>query len=273
MLIQKIEDIMESIAPSSLAESWDNPGWQIKPSKREIQALLLTIDVTTEVAKEAIDKHVDVIISHHPLFFHEVHSIDLDSYQGKLVKLILQNEIAVWTSHTNLDSVPTGTSFSIARALSLQDIRVLRPWSMRLPEGFPKDNVGKGAIGHLEHPISTEELTRHVGDVLGTDLVGSTSSSTDPLHSLIAVAAGVGSHLIPEALKAGASAMVTSDVKYHEALSARQAGLTVINADHYFAERLLLEPLANMLRQRVSIPIHISAIPTTPFVSCKQTRG
>ena len=70
MILQDIINIIESVAPLSYQESWDNSGLQVGDRNAEVNAALLTVDVTESVVNEAIDKHCDLIISHHPLLFH-----------------------------------------------------------------------------------------------------------------------------------------------------------------------------------------------------------
>ena len=67
MILQDIINIIESVAPLSYQEAWDNSGLQVGDRNAEIHAALLTVDVTESVVDEAIEKHCDLIISHHPL--------------------------------------------------------------------------------------------------------------------------------------------------------------------------------------------------------------
>ncbi len=76
---------IEKIAPEDIAESWDNVGLIIASPEDKIQNIMLTLDVTLEVIREAIEKKVDLIISHHPMIFEPLKKINSDEYMGKMI--------------------------------------------------------------------------------------------------------------------------------------------------------------------------------------------
>ncbi len=130
MKARRIAKIIEDFAPLNLAEKWDNVGFQIGSRNKEVKKVLVTLDITDETIKEAIDEDVDMVISHHPFFFNGIKRIDLDSYKGKLIKDILDNDIVIYSAHTNLDKARYGINELIAIRLDLKDIKVLKPDSI-----------------------------------------------------------------------------------------------------------------------------------------------
>ena len=120
---QSIIEIMEKIAPPYLAQSWDNVGLLVGDSYRDVQNIMVTLDVTMEVVDEAINKNVDLIISHHPLIFKPIKSINKSNPLGKTLHRLIKHEIAVYCSHTNLDSAPNGTNQVLAQIIGLKDIK------------------------------------------------------------------------------------------------------------------------------------------------------
>lgn len=117
--------LFEEIAPGSLAESWDNVGWQVRVPGRPVSGILLALDVTKEVVAEAAASGCNVIFAHHPVLFKPVSSLDLGTPMGSLVAEVVRSGISVWVAHTNLDVAQGGTSFALARALGLEDPALL----------------------------------------------------------------------------------------------------------------------------------------------------
>ena len=89
----KFQNIFEEYFPRSLAYNWDNVGLQIGSLNREINNVLLSLDLTLEVVKEAIKKGCELILVHHPLIFSPIKAITTDNYQGKIIELLIKNDI------------------------------------------------------------------------------------------------------------------------------------------------------------------------------------
>ena len=86
MILQDIINIIESVAPLSYQEAWDNSGLQVGDRNAEIHAALLTVDVTESIVDEAIEKHCDFIISHHPLLFRGLKQLTGSTPQERCVE-------------------------------------------------------------------------------------------------------------------------------------------------------------------------------------------
>lgn len=117
--------LLGEMVPSSLAESWDNPGWQVRIPGQAVSGILLTMDVAHGVVDEAARLGCNLIFAHHPLLFKPIKTLDLGNPLGALVGQLVRRGISVWAAHTNLDVVPWGTSFALAEALGLSEIRLL----------------------------------------------------------------------------------------------------------------------------------------------------
>lgn len=124
----KAKDIyaaLEKTAPLYLAEKWDNSGLQIGSRNRDVQKVLLTLDVTEAVIQEAIQKNVQLIISHHPFIFNGIKSICVDSGKGELVSQLIKHDISVYSAHTNLDSAKLGLNNFIANQFRIKEAQPL----------------------------------------------------------------------------------------------------------------------------------------------------
>jgi dinuclear metal center YbgI/SA1388 family protein len=132
MKIAQIIAAIEEFAPLQLQEAYDNAGLIIGNASDEVQAALITLDVTDAVVQEAIDCHCNLIIAHHPLIFKGIKRIGNDTLVGRLVTKCIQNNIAVYAAHTNLDNVKEGVNRIIADRIGLHNTRILAPMSQQL---------------------------------------------------------------------------------------------------------------------------------------------
>jgi dinuclear metal center YbgI/SA1388 family protein len=118
---------LEELAPLSFQESYDNAGLLIGDRKTPVTAILLTIDVTEEILQEALDKGCNMIVSHHPLIFRGLKSITGRNMVERCVIKAIRHNIAIYASHTNLDSVVNGVSSRMAEKLGLTNCQILQP--------------------------------------------------------------------------------------------------------------------------------------------------
>ncbi|MBN2899020.1 MAG: Nif3-like dinuclear metal center hexameric protein [Clostridia bacterium] len=122
---QKIINLLEQLAPKRYAEDWDNVGFLIGSDQLEIQKVMVTLDVTEAVVDEAIEKNVDLIVSHHPMIFKGLKSITDRSYKGRLIRKLIKADIHVYAAHTNLDITAGGLNDYLAGLLELEQVDVL----------------------------------------------------------------------------------------------------------------------------------------------------
>ncbi len=126
----KIKDIasaLEMFAPLPLQEGFDNSGLQIGLTEAEVTGVLLCLDVTEKVVDEAVASGCNLIVSHHPLIFSPLKRITGSNCVERCVLKALANGIAIYASHTNMDSVRGGVNYRIAEKLGLQNVRILAP--------------------------------------------------------------------------------------------------------------------------------------------------
>ena len=126
----KVKDIasaIEEFAPKSLQESYDNTGLQVGNPDMDVSAVLLCLDVTEDVLAEARRRQCNMIVSHHPLLFSGLKRISGNTPTERIVIEALRHNIAIYASHTNLDSASEGVSYEIARMLNMTNLKVLCP--------------------------------------------------------------------------------------------------------------------------------------------------
>jgi dinuclear metal center YbgI/SA1388 family protein len=164
MIVSDITHFLESIAPLSLQESYDNAGLQTGHPLQEVSGVLVTLDVTEAVVEEAIQAGCNMIVAHHPVIFGGIKRLTGRSYTERVIIKAVKHDIAIYAIHTNLDNVLDGVNATIAEKLGLIRGSVLQPKPGQLkkmvtfaPEAHAGDvrfalfQAGAGAIGNYDH--------------------------------------------------------------------------------------------------------------------------
>ncbi len=123
--LKEITNVLETLAPCYLAESWDNVGLMIGSYEAEVSKVLCALDVNEAVVDEAIEEGAKCIVSHHPFFFAPFKSLNLDSSKGRMIKKLIQNDIAVYSMHTNYDIAKGGLNDYLCELLQLENTEIL----------------------------------------------------------------------------------------------------------------------------------------------------
>ncbi len=127
MKIQDITGFLETVAPASLQEKYDNAGLLTGSATWACTGVITTLDATEEVVLEAIEKKCNLIVAHHPIIFGGLKKINGNNYVGKAVIAAIKNDIAIYAVHTNLDNVMKGVNGKMADMLGLKDRLILHP--------------------------------------------------------------------------------------------------------------------------------------------------
>jgi dinuclear metal center YbgI/SA1388 family protein len=126
--VEDVADALELIAPSSLAEGWDNCGLQVGDPAAEVSRVLVALTPLPEVFEEAEEKGADFLLLHHPLVFQPIRTLNTSSYPGDLLARAIRNGLAVYAAHTSYDAATGGVSAALAGTLGLRGpLRVVSP--------------------------------------------------------------------------------------------------------------------------------------------------
>ena len=240
MLLREIINSIESVAPRSAQEAWDNSGMQVGDTGRDIQSVLLTTDITEDVVNEAVLNGCQLIISHHPLLFHGLKQVCGQTPQARIVEMAIKNNIAIYSAHTNLDSVEGGINTKLAERLGVTGYRLLT-------------ESGLGAIGKLPEPMPYADFIAHVREILQCTYVRYTRARRAMIET-VALCGGSGAEFIEEAINQGADVYLTADCKYHEFQDA-DGRIGLIDIDHWYSERHAREIFKDILA-----PLGVSCI-------------
>ena len=106
--VKDIAEYIESLAPKTLAEPWDNVGLMVGDMDSNVESVYVTLDVTSENIEEAVNCGADLIVSHHPLIFTSINRVIEQDVTGSIVRSLIKNDISVYSAHTNFDIADGG---------------------------------------------------------------------------------------------------------------------------------------------------------------------
>jgi len=250
----RIIDLLETlstIAPLELAEEWDNVGLIVGRLGDEIERVMTCLTLTPDVAQEAVEKKIELIVTHHPIIFRPRQQITRDTTEGALLLQLIQANIAVYSPHTAYDSAKQGVNAQLADLFELQNVSPVRPVADQLVEKYPAlKGLGSGRIGDLSQSITLSQLAEIVSNRLptqaGVQFVGDQKQSV----SRVAIACGSAAEFQRDARRLGADVLITGEARFHDCLEARSSGMCLVIAGHYATERPAIENLANFIQQK-----------------------
>lgn len=261
-ICKNVVDFMESIAPVREAEHWDNVGLLLGSLDKKVENMLLCLDVTTSVVSEALDKKVDMIISHHPIIFKELNRVLENEGKGKILYRLIKGDICVYSAHTNLDVAMEGVNKKLAEKLEIDNIKSLKG---REQFYIKESYFGLGAIGELKVPMEFEDFIKHVKKKLNVMHVR-TNMNVCKLIKKVAVFCGSFDDDIDIVIENNADVLVTGDLKYHTAMEALERNLCIIDAGHFNTENIIVPHLKNILdKEFPSLCVMCNNIESDPF--------
>ena len=239
--VAKIARIMSEMVPARLAEDWDNVGLQVGHNDKEVKIILCALDFSAEVLEQAIQLHAEIIITHHPAIFRGIKQFTDADWRTALLLEAARHDIAVYSAHTNLDSVTGGVNDVLASLLELENV-----------EGLSGEDTleGIGRIGTLPKATDLEAFAGKVKHALKLEHV-TVIPAGRPVHK-VAVCGGSGMDFLDYAAQAGADTYVTGDIKYHDAQEAKGKHINLIDATHQGTELPVVNELADRLALRLS---------------------
>ena len=236
--VREIEAFLYGFAPKELAADWDNVGQLLGDPEQDVRRVLVALDITETVAKEALDGGCELIVAHHPVMncrWRPVQTVRRDTPQGRLLMKLLCGGVSCICMHTNLDAAPGGVNDCLAAALGLSNVELL------------PDGGGICRMGELAAPMPLRQFVRQASAALGCGGIRYADAGKDAFR--VAVGGGACGEYAEAALGAGCDTFLTADVKYHGFLDAAAAGLNLIDAGHFPTEDLVCEKLVSLLRE------------------------
>jgi len=262
MTVGEILEYINELAPWEYAESWDNVGLMLGSRQSRVNRILLSMDVTSKVIKEAVDCGAELIVSHHPFFFGKLNRLDFDTMKGRQVQTLVTRNISVISAHTNLDVAAGGVNDTLAETLGLVDLKPLKAYS---PPGSNME-LGLGKVGALELETEFNSFLTSVKTGLNIGSLRIIGAQPEKVQKVGVFCGSFDVEL--EYLKGlGLDAVITGDIKYHTASDAREMGICILDVGHFSSEHVILEELRKKLSGRFeAVEVVCSKMESDPFI-------
>ena len=124
----KLNDLIKKIEnkyPLNLAYDWDNVGLLVGDFDNKIKKVLVTLEANESVVEEAIQKNIDLIITHHPFIFRKMNKINTKDLKGRLIHKLIKNDIALYSMHTNFDIAFDGLNDYFMEVMGFENTKIL----------------------------------------------------------------------------------------------------------------------------------------------------
>ncbi len=237
--------IMENIAPVYLAEEWDNVGLQVGKMDWPVRHIWIALDPVPDVVTAACSKDVDLLITHHPLIFQPIRSIDFNASVGAVIQMASQHSLAVFAAHTNLDNAEDGVNDILAYKIGLKNLKVLE----KVSESENRQGIGR--IGELDQETILTSFALKIKEKLGLKWVKIAGNPELSINKAV-VCAGSGSSLINNFFSSGAQVFISGDLRYHDAREVSNKNLGLIDIGHFASEHLIVDVLAERLQKMIN---------------------
>lgn len=248
---------MELLAPTYLKEDFDNVGLMVGDKNKEVKKVLLALDCTLKVIEEAKKENVDLIITHHPLIFKRPSSITTDTLQGKKIIELIKNDISLYSSHTNLDSVENGLNDTIVSILGFDNFKILE-------KNKRDDKAGLGRIVSLNESIQLEDLISKIKKSLNINNLRVVKGK-DKVNK-IAIINGSGQDFIGKAVALGADCIITGDTTYHFASDYKEMEISILDVGHFASEQITFFNVMENLKEKFKdVEFITSTVEEDPF--------
>ena len=230
--VKDIYDYIDSFAPFDTAESYDNVGILAGDPNQNVTQVLLALDITRAVVREAEKMNAQLIISHHPVIFRPIHSV----LKGTAVYDLVQSGISAICAHTNLDkSSEFGVNTTLAAAIGLKNCMVSEKGELLF-------------TAETENEMTAREFALSVKKSVGLDSIAYTDSGK--MIKKVGFCSGAGGEEIFTAKADGCDAFVTGELKHHEIVFANENQISAYILGHFGSENVVIKPLAEKLSER-----------------------
>lgn len=238
--VADILNYIQTIAPVSMKEDWDNVGLNCGHADRPVTKILVALDPFTHVCREAKEWGADLLVTHHALIWKPGFVTD-GHVQGRNTLYLIENGIAHINAHTNLDQAPGGVNDVLAQVLGLENVEVLNPHGCD-EQGRPWGLIRMGSVPRQDLPT----FLTTVKENLRCEGLRYVDAGKDVCR--VAVGGGSCSGEMYAVAAAGCDTFVTADVKYNGFWDAKDLGLNLIDAGHFHTEN----PVVAVLKEKIA---------------------
>ncbi len=242
MNLKYIIKLFEELYPERYSDDWDNSGGQVINFEKDINNVVIALDISDKLIDFAVENKADLIISHHPIFFSGIDKIDISTYKGKMIKRIIDNEINIYSMHTNFDMANLGMTKLIAKKLGYDYFEILKTKDI-------DKNIGYGGIIDLKKDLNKDEIISLIKDKFKIDKLNFFSTG-DKTYKKLSFCGGSGGDFIKDAAQVS-DIYLTGDIKHHDYQLAYELGLDIIDVGHYNSERFFIKYINDIIKKKI----------------------
>ncbi|MCK9337041.1 MAG: Nif3-like dinuclear metal center hexameric protein [Arcobacteraceae bacterium] len=239
MKLIDIYEILNTISPFDLQEKWDNSGINIGDKDTEITKIYLSLDIDSEYLENV--ENGSLIITHHPLLISPIKSFNFVDRTSKLLKTMIKKDISLISLHTNFDKTHLNHYF-VSKVLGFNILTT------------------NDFVAYVEYNSTYDSLIQLLKDKLSVDIL-KTVKTRDDIEK-IAITTGSGMSLLSEI---DADCFLTGDIKYHDALEAKERNINLIDIGHFESERYFCEIIEDVLKNNLKINEIVGIISNKDF--------
>ncbi len=253
MNVKNVYDLIDTVAPFSIQMESDNSGLLVGSPSQEIHCILFALDVTQPVIDEAVALGAELIVTHHPLMFSAIRSLTDETYEGRLIRRLVRENISLISAHTNLDQAAGGINDTLAALCGLADVT---------GDAFFRSGI-------LPEPMTARSFAAALEENLKTTV--RVMAPEDRLIRRVGLCSGGGSDEWVRAAEAGCDAFVSGEIKHHFALAMADAGIAAFECGHFATEEPGLAAFAEALQNSLdhvecNVRVFVSAVSAYSFI-------
>ena len=244
----KIRDFIneyKKTVPLYIQEEWDNSGCQFGNKDDDLKGLAISLDFGIDVVSYAIEHSVNLIFTHHPVFFKSIKNIDFTTKFGNAIEEAIKNNIFVYSSHTNLDFINGGVNDVLSNIISLKNTKPIIE--------IENKEIGLGRYGYIDS-ISIIDFINFIKEEFNEKTIISYGNLNKNI-SKVGIVGGSGASVIQKAIELNLDLLITSDIKYHDAEFAVDNNLNLIDLGHFVSEKFVLNNIYNIFISKYNFKI------------------
>ncbi len=252
MNVRTIYDLVNAVAPFDTQWEEDNSGLLVGCPDQEVSAVLFALDVTGPVIDEACALGAQLIVTHHPLLFDPLRSLTEETYEGRLLRRLVRENISLIAAHTCLDQADGGTNDTLAALCGLSEVT----------------GDGYFRTGILPEPVTVRAFASSLSENLRTTV--RVMGPEDRIVRRVGLCSGSGGSEWRRAADEGCDVFITGEMRHHIALALADAGVVTLECGHFATEEpgvaALAEALQNTLNHvECNVRVYVSAVPAYAF--------
>lgn len=247
LIVKDVIRIMEEFAPLHMCAPWDNCGLLVGDENQKVNKIYIALEASLSVIDAAIENKVDMLITHHPLMLNGIKKINNNSIEGKKIIKLINNNISFYVAHTNLDKTYNGLNDYILKKLGLIKAKEIN------------EEIDLLRIGELSDNTSLEIFASKIKEILKLNYIHYVGKK-DSIIKRVGVVTGSGMSEIDIAIAEGVDVLITGDVKYHNAIYAKEMGICLIDATHFGTENIVIDLLTEELSKKLKNAVIIKDI-------------